>query len=254
MQADSSKQPFNAAGGGSSEPRRPRVEGWRQPGPRGQNPQTIPIIAATNRYVVIDKPTGVLSVPGKGPEKADCAAARVAAQFPHARGPLVIHRLDMETSGLMVFGLDEDAQRELSAQFEGREVEKSYTALITASAREPVAPDPLDQAAGTIALPIRGDLERRPVQIVDPVNGRESVTHWRVLSREIDRIRVLFRPITGRTHQIRVHAASGLFRPILGDELYGGPEAPRLMLHASSLSFLEPGTVRRVEFQSAAPF
>jgi len=197
----------------------------------------------------------MLSVPGKGPEKADCAAARIAAMFPRATGPLVVHRLDMETSGLIVFGLDEEAQRELSAQFEKRVVEKSYVALVTGSVRAMWAgPDPLDRDDGEVSLPMRGDLERRPLQIVDPENGREAVTRWRVLSREIDRIRIRFEPFTGRTHQLRVHAATGLGHPIIGDELYGGPEAPRLMLHAASLSFLEPGTGRRVEFESAAPF
>ena len=215
------------------------------------------LIAATDRYAVVEKPSGMLSVPGKGPHKADCAAVRVGALFPRATGPLVVHRLDMETSGLLVFGLDERAQRELSAQFEGRVVEKSYVALVVGalSTSWPAGePDPLNRDQGTISLPMRGDLERRPLQVVDPVNGREAVTHWRVLSREIDRVRVLFKPVTGRTHQIRVHAAAGLGRPIVGDELYGGPEAERLMLHAANLSFLEPGTERRVEFQSSAPF
>lgn len=213
------------------------------------------MIAATSRYAVVDKPSGMLSVPGKGPEKGDCAAARVARMFPQATGPLVVHRLDMETSGLLVFGLDEGAQRELSNQFETRVVDKGYTALLTGT----LAPgwpgaDPLERDEGEISLPLRGDLERRPLQIADPVNGREAVTHWRVLSREIDRVRVRFDPVTGRTHQLRVHAASGLGHPIVGDELYGGPEAPRLMLHAATLSFLEPGTERRVEFESPTPF
>lgn len=197
----------------------------------------------------------MLSVPGKGPEKADCAAARVAAQFPRASGPLVVHRLDMETSGLLVFGLDEQAQKDLSFQFERRVVEKSYTALVAWTLPLGwVGPDPFDRDHGELSLPMRGDLERRPLQVIDPVNGREAVTRWRILAREVDRLRVRFDPLTGRTHQLRVHAASGLGHPILGDELYGGPEAPRLMLHAASLSFLEPGTGRRVEFVSTPPF
>jgi len=197
----------------------------------------------------------MLSVPGKGPEKADCAAARVAAMFPRAKGPLVVHRLDMETSGLLVFGLDEESQRDLSAQFENRDVEKSYIALLTASpAPSWTGPDPLNQDEGTLSVPMRGDLERRPLQIIDPENGREAITRWRIIGREVDRIRIRFEPLTGRTHQLRVHAAVGLGHPIIGDELYGGPEAERLMLHAATLSFLEPGTKRRVEFASAAPF
>lgn len=197
----------------------------------------------------------MLSVPGKGPEKADCVAARVKARFPMASGPLVVHRLDMETSGLIVLGLDEAAQRDLSGQFENRVVEKAYIALLGAQ----LAPreDPLDGESGTVRLPIRPDIENRPVQIVDPIHGRESETRWRVIGREVDRVRVRFEPITGRTHQIRVHASwpeGGLGRPIIGDALYGGEPAGRLMLHAAYLSFLDPASGRRVEFESRAPF
>lgn len=222
----------------------------RTPGP-GIDPFSLRIVHATARFVVVDKPSGMLSVPGKGPEKADCAATRVAALFPGASGPLVVHRLDMETSGLLVFGLDPDSQRDLSSQFETRVVEKSYVALLVAAGP---SDDPLAQESGEVSLPMRGDLERRPLQIIDPENGREAITRWRVLAREIDRIRIRFEPLTGRTHQLRVHAASGLGHPIIGDELYGGPEAERLMLHAAELAFLEPGTKRRVEFASAPPF
>jgi tRNA pseudouridine32 synthase/23S rRNA pseudouridine746 synthase len=250
MHADSSQTPFDP---GRGAPDTASVEGRDVRSP--EFPPDLPaVVVATDRYVVIDKPTGMLSVPGKGPERADCAVARIAARF-RSSGPLVVHRLDMETSGLMVFGLDEEAQRDLSAQFERRRVEKTYTALVAGLHPSwPGQSDPLIKDEGTISLSLRGDLERRPLQIVDPVDGREAVTHWRVLSREIDRVRILFKPVTGRTHQIRVHAASGLGHPIIGDELYGGPETPRLMLHATSLSFLEPGTERRVEFVSSAPF
>lgn len=202
--------------------------------------------------MVVEKPAWMLSVPGKGPEKADCAAARIAALFPAATGPLVVHRLDMETSGLMVFALDPDSQRDLSRQFEQREVLKAYTALLGPHSGH--SPDPLDQETGTVSLPIRPDIDNRPYQIVDPVHGREAVTRWRILAREIDRVRVRFEPVTGRTHQLRVHAAAGLSRPIIGDALYGGEPALRLMLHASELSFLDPATRRRLDFRSAPPF
>lgn len=209
---------------------------------------------ASPRFVVVEKPAWMLSVPGKGPDKQDCVAARIAARFPHARGPLIVHRLDMETSGLMVLGLDEEAQRDLSRQFEERVVEKQYTALLSGEAT-PGTRDLVGEAdSGEISLPLRADIERRPIQIVDHVHGREAVTRWRVLARETDRVRVLFEPLTGRTHQLRVHAAAGLGRPIIGDLLYGGEQAERLMLHASRLSFLEPGTRTRVEFESRVPF
>lgn len=221
----------------------------------GKFPEHPAIIASTARYAVINKPSGMLSVPGKGPEKADCAAARVRLLFPSSTGPLVVHRLDMETSGLLVFGLDEDAQKDLSSQFERRVVEKAYTALVMASPRPTwTGPDPLDREEGELCLSMRGDLEQRPLQIIDQENGREAITRWRIMARETDRIRIRFKPLTGRTHQLRVHAAAGLGHPIIGDELYGGPEAQRLMLHASELSFLEPGTSRRVDFASPAPF
>lgn len=206
------------------------------------------IVHSALRYVVIDKPAGMLSVPGRGEDKQDCAAARVRAAFPGARGPLVVHRLDMETSGLLVFGLDEDAQRDLSMQFERRGVAKSYIALLEGD---------LPGDSGLVDLPIRADIENRPVQIVDHVHGRPSQTKWSVLSRETDRTRVLFEPVTGRTHQLRLHAASpeGLGRPILGDALYGTrSSAPRLMLHAAYLSLREPSSDRAVEFRSVAPF
>lgn len=198
----------------------------------------------------MDKPAGMLSVPGKGANKQDCVASRVAAMFPGATGPLVVHRLDMETSGLLVLGLDPGAQRSLSAQFEARSVEKAYVALVEGAPAHD---------AGTITLPLRPDVSNRPIQIVDAAHGRPAVTRWRVLSREVDRTRVEFQPLTGRTHQLRVHAASpgprgGLGHPIIGDTLYGGPAAERLMLHAAMLSFLDPDSGRRLEFRSETPF
>ncbi len=204
------------------------------------------VVAETDRFVVIDKPSGMLSVPGKGAEKADCAAARVRTMFPRATGPLVVHRLDMETSGLLIFGLDPDAQRELSRQFEQRIVEKRYTALLAGL----VWPE-----AGEIDLPIRADLSRRPIQIVDFEQGRPSKTLYRVITHETDRTRVWFTPVTGRSHQLRVHAAEGLKAPILGDPLYGDAGSfPRLALHASMLAVRDVETGRRVEFVSTAEF
>lgn len=204
------------------------------------------IVHSTARYVVVDKPAWLLSVPGRGAAKADCVASRIAAMFPAATGPLVVHRLDMETSGLIVLGLDADAQRDLSSQFEQRAVEKAYVALLGDG--PPIA------ETGEIDLPMRADIENRPVQVIDHERGRPALTRWRVMSHEVDRVRVRFEPQTGRTHQLRLHAAAALKRPIIGDGLYGGEPAERLMLHAAELSFLEPGARRRVEFVSPAPF
>lgn len=208
----------------------------------------VSIIARTDLYVVVDKPCGLLSVPGKGPGKTDCVAARVRQMFPRAAGPMIVHRLDMDTSGLIVVALDADTQRSLSMQFEARSVEKSYVALVEGDV-------PGD--SGRIDEPLRTDIANRPCQIIDHVHGRPAITDWRVLARETDRTRVEFMPRTGRTHQLRVHAAHrrGLGCPILGDRLYGDPDsAPRLMLHAATLSFVDPAGRRRVEFTSHVPF
>ena len=148
---------------------------------------------------MVDKPSGLLSVPGKGEQNQDCVVARVRAMVPEARGPMIVHRLDMETSGLLVVALDEDAQRELSMQFERRDVEKSYVAVLDGI---------VERDAGVIDLPLRPDIDNRPVQIVDHVHGRPATTRYRVLVREGDRTRVHFEPVTGRTHQLRVHAAT----------------------------------------------
>ncbi|MCC6661046.1 MAG: RluA family pseudouridine synthase [Phycisphaerales bacterium] len=216
-----------------------------EPGPVDQ----LRIVHATAEIVVVDKPPGLLSVPGKGPDKADCVAARVRAAFPAACGPLIVHRLDMETSGLMVLGLTTGAQRELSRQFESRDVEKSYTALVRGSP---------GRDEGEISLPLRADVSHRPFQVVDRIHGRAAVTRYRVLVRETDRTRIWFLPVTGRTHQLRVHAAAaggGLGCPIIGDVLYGdGRPGDRLMLHASGLSFRPPGGGARMGFTSPVPF
>ncbi len=208
----------------------------------------VSIIARTDLYVVVDKPCGLLSVPGKGPDKTDCVAARVRGMFPSAAGPMVVHRLDMDTSGLIVVALDAPTQRSLSMQFEARSVEKSYVALVEGDV-------PGD--SGRIDEPLRTDIANRPLQIIDQAHGRAAITEWRVLARETDRTRIEFVPRTGRTHQLRVHAAHrrGLGCPILGDRLYGDPDsAPRLMLHAATLSIVDPATSRRVEFTSPVPF
>ncbi len=231
----------------------------------GERALELRVVHAGKGFVVVDKPPGMLSVPGKGEGKADCVASRVAAMFPTATGPLIVHRLDMDTSGLMVLGLTEHAQRELSAQFERKQVEKQYIALVDGL---------LDEARkGLIDAPLRVDVEHRPFQLVDVVSGRRAVTRWRLLSHETDRSRLELTPDTGRTHQLRVHLAAapslgGLGRCILGDVLYGsgyrGPEpneargrlveAPRLMLHATRISFRQPVDEQRLEFASPAPF
>lgn len=211
----------------------------------------VRVVGWARRWVVIDKPAGLLSVPGRGPEKADCVAARVAAMFPHATGPMVVHRLDMETSGLMVFALSRPAHKKLSSQFEKRRTGKAYEALLEGV---------VDQDSGIVELPLIVDWPNRPCQMVCYERGKPAKTLWRVIERLEDRTRVEFRPETGRTHQLRVHAATpreqgGIGHPILGDTLYGDANAaPRLMLHAKMLAFWEPFVGDWRKFSSPVPF
>lgn len=210
----------------------------------------IPIVLASARYVVVNKPSGMLSVPGLGEHKKDCAIARVQAMFPDATGPLMVHRLDTDTSGLLLVALDAGAQRAFSMQFEARTVDKSYVAVLDGIPA---------RAEGRIELPLRLDPENRPFQVVDFLLGRPAVTDYRVVSADAGRARVAFHPITGRTHQLRVHSAhpGGLNCPIVGDVLYnpgGRAEGERLMLHAGKLSFDDPDTGQRVQVQAAPAF
>ena len=228
----------------------------------------LPVIFATDRFVVIDKPSGVLSVPGIGPEKQDCVISRIKAMFPNATGPMMVHRLDMDTSGLLVVGLDPESQRQLSSQFEARTVAKRYFALL-----EPATEGLELPLSGTITLPLRLDVDRRPYQIVDFALGRSAVTHYEFLERSASGQRIAFTPITGRTHQLRVHAATpsrvfandpdrtsahsqgGLGAAIQGDPLYGSRGGHcRLMLHAAELAFDDPATGERVCLAAPVPF
>lgn len=215
------------------------------------------VVRRAPRWVVVSKPAGLLSVPGKGPSGADCVAARVAALVPGAEGPLIVHRLDMETSGLMVLALDAQAHRALSRQFEERRPGKAYEALaapaFTPTPHSPAA-DPLAAGAGEIDLPIRPDVDDRPRQIVDHAHGRPSRTRWRVLDRRPDAVRLELEPVTGRTHQLRLHCLHGLGRAIVGDSLYGAARGARLMLHARELSFDDPVTGERIAVSDPAPF
>ena len=210
----------------------------------------IEVVRQGADWVVIDKPSGMLSVPGKGPEKADCARVRVMQLFPDATGPITVHRLDMDTSGLLIHGLTPEAQRALSMQFEARTVEKTYIAVT----------GPLDAGLGDMGVvdfPIGVDWPNRPKQTHDPEKGRPSTTKWRIIGRTPTTTRLEFTPITGRSHQLRVHAAheDGLHCPILGDRLYGDADAaPRLLLHAATLTFDDPTTGERVTVASEPGF
>lgn len=186
-------------------------------------PRPVRIVHAGDRLVVIDKPAGLLSVPGRS--EPDCASARVQDVFPDA---LIVHRLDQATSGLLLFARGPEAQRELSADFAERRVHKVYIAVVGGQ---------LD-GEGLIDLPLAADWPNRPRQQVDRERGKPSQTRWRALEREGPHTRVALEPITGRSHQLRVHLAA-LGHPIVGDALYAPPTlaaaSPRLLLHASEL-------------------
>jgi tRNA pseudouridine32 synthase/23S rRNA pseudouridine746 synthase len=196
--------------------------------------------------VVVDKPAGLLSVPAKDPSLSDSVLTRLRARHPQATGLLLAHRLDLDTSGLLVAALDARTHASLQRQFTHREVHKRYVAWVEGGVRG---------ERGTIDLALRVDLADRPRQLHDPVHGKPAVTDWEVLAREPGRTRVALFPRTGRTHQLRVHAAHplGLGTPIIGDRLYGHA-APRLHLHAEQLTFRHPGTGERVTFERPAPF
>lgn len=199
-------------------------------------------------FVVVDKLTDFLSVPGRSPEAQDSVVARVREVFPQADGSISVHRLDMETSGLMVLALTREAHRHLSRQFEKRRVAKEYTALLQGR---------VEADGGHIELAFRVDWPNRPRQIYDPVDGKLGITDWEVVERGAEHTRVRFVPHTGRTHQLRLHAAHelGIGHPVLGDRLYGDPSlAARLMLHSTRLEFHHPDHGGRVGFYSPAPF
>lgn len=201
----------------------------------------LAVVFADAHLIALDKPAGLLSVPGRGPAKADCLEARLQAEIPEARH---VHRLDMETSGLILFALSAEVHRALGGQFAGREIEKTYVARV---AGVPEAD------AGRIDLPLMADWPNRPRQKVDHAAGKPALTEWRVLARGAGEARLALRPVTGRSHQLRVHLAE-IGHPILGDGLYGGPPAPRLMLHAERLRVLHPVTGKPLSLTVPAPF
>ncbi len=200
---------------------------------------------------MVDKPTGLLSVPGRGEHKRDSVVTRVLALYPTATGSISVHRLDQDTSGLMVLALNPQAHRALSRQFMHRKTGKRYEALLDGEVTD-------DE--GKVELPLIVDWPNRPRQMVCYERGKPAQTLWRVVDRADGRTRVDFRPVTGRTHQLRVHSVTprdrgGIGAPILGDPLYSDPiRAPRLMLHAAMLAFFEPLTGEWLKFESAAPF
>ncbi|MBB3104128.1 RluA family pseudouridine synthase [Azomonas macrocytogenes] len=207
---------------------------------------TIRIVHQDAAVLVVDKPSLLLSVPGRAEDNRDCLITRLQENgYPEAR---IVHRLDWETSGLLVLARDPDSHRELSRQFHDRETEKTYTALCWGHP---------EQASGRIELPLRYDPPTKPRHVVDHEQGRSALTFWRLLERHETFSRVELTPITGRSHQLRVHMLA-ISHPLLGDRLYAHEQAmaahERLCLHACMLAFTHPRSGERLRFECPAPF
>ena len=213
----------------------------------------LDVIHADDELVVVAKPPGLLSVPGRGADRSDCMASRVQLRFADA---LIVHRLDMATSGLLVFGRGPAVQRQLSIAFAGRDVHKRYEAVVHGL---------VQTEQGEIDLPLITDWPRRPRQMVCFERGKPSLTRFRVIERDAlgGTTRVSLAPVTGRSHQLRVHLLA-VGHPIVGDPLYGpdggaegsrsGAEAPRLLLHAAELSLPHPRHGAPMSWTSPVPF
>ncbi|MEP7295605.1 MAG: pseudouridine synthase [Burkholderiales bacterium] len=205
----------------------------------------VELLHADDACIVVDKPSGLLAVPGRGAHLQDCVASRVQAMFADA---LVVHRLDMATSGLMLFARGAEAQRCLSRAFAQREVHKRYIAVVHGR---------VEAAQGEIDLPLIADWPNRPLQKVDHEHGKPSLTRYRVIGTEGDRTRVELEPVTGRAHQLRVHLRA-IGHTIVGDALYATPEllvgTTRLLLHAASLRFAHPVSGEPMAIESPVPF
>ena len=203
------------------------------------------LVHVDSALIAVDKPAGLLAVPGRGADKQDCLSARVQTQWPDAQ---VVHRLDMATSGLMLFARGAAVQRSLSMDFAARRIAKHYIALVHGHPAE---------ERGRIELPLAADWPHRPLQKVDPQRGKPSITDWQVLDFDAARqvTRLSLQPLTGRSHQLRVHLAA-IGHPILGDALYAPPELQggRLMLHAEALQLAHPLDGQPLRLHCAPPF
>ncbi|MEO0327895.1 MAG: RluA family pseudouridine synthase [Pseudomonadota bacterium] len=205
----------------------------------------LSIIYNDDDLIVLSKPSGLLSVPGKSTDHHDSMEMRAKLRFPKAR---LIHRLDRGTSGVFVMALNPKSQRHLGLQFEKRKTQKYYTAMVSGSVKE---------NAGVIEMPLRTDWYCRPKQMVDFCLGRDAVTHWKVMERNNRQTRVSLNPVTGRSHQLRVHMQA-IGHPILGDTFYARSAdikaAKRLMLHAEILELAHPSTGNRLRLHDPCPF
>ncbi|SDZ03250.1 ribosomal large subunit pseudouridine synthase A [Jannaschia faecimaris] len=210
------------------------------------NPPTrpIPVIYRDDHLLVVDKPEGLLSVPGRGDHLADCVLSRLAVKYPEV---LLCHRLDRDTSGIMIFALTKEGQRKIGRMFEVKRIKKRYIARVWGEVVE---------EKGTIDLPLIVDWPNRPLQHVNHETGKPAVTDWQRMAREDGTTRMKLMPRTGRSHQLRVHMQQ-LGHPILGDPFYADGAAqdfPRMMLHAEGLKFEHPITGQVMRLEAPCPF
>ena len=204
----------------------------------------LDVVHLDHEILVVNKPSGLLSVPGRGALLADCLITRIQSEYPTA---LLVHRLDRDTSGVMVFALSPNAQRHLGLQFEKRQTKKTYVARVWGQ---------IKADTGTVDLPIIVDWPNRPKQMICHETGRAAVTDWQVINRNRGETRVKLSPKTGRSHQLRIHMLA-LGHPILGDLFYGTPEsqeATRLMLHSHRLRLRHPDGGEMMDFRAKLPF
>ena len=201
------------------------------------------IIYQDEHLIAVDKPEGLLSVPGLGEANQDCVATRLLEINPEVK---IVHRLDCYTSGIMILAIGIEVQRNLSRQFHDRKVNKQYVAVVHGI---------LNEQQGTIDIPMRGDPDDRPRQIVDYQQGKSSKTHWTVIHAENNRTRLLLKPVTGRTHQLRVHCKA-IGHTVVGDGLYGndGEKEKRMLLHAEIIKFLHPVTDKDMSLKAPCEF
>jgi tRNA pseudouridine32 synthase/23S rRNA pseudouridine746 synthase len=208
---------------------------------------SVPLVYQDDALLIANKPSGLLTVPGRGPEKQDCLINRLLVSHPNSR---IVHRLDQPTSGIVIVPQSYEALRHIGRQFETRQVSKRYIAVVAGI---------IEQDEGSVELPLICDWPNRPKQMVDWDNGKAALTHYRVLARDTDthQTRVALTPVTGRSHQLRVHMLE-LGHPIVGDTLYA-PEAViaasnRLLLHAERINFEHPISAEPLTIESLAPF
>ncbi len=204
---------------------------------------TIEIIYQDEYIIALNKPQALLSVPGLGPDKQDCMISRLLELTPEAK---VVHRLDCYTSGIMLFAIGIEMQRALSRIFHDRKIYKQYIAVVRQW---------LEEDSGVIKFPMRCDIDNRPRQIVDYEHGKSAITYWEILKRDTDSVRLLLKPETGRTHQLRIHCLA-MGHPIIGDGLYGDDEVKqaRMLLHADNLLFEHPVTGEQMHLFAKCEF